>query len=227
MDVESIEAPPMLNEGEKPSWWPPVLGGKPIVETKRLVGVICDPDNQEQMDCLEKWFSDKVLGQWMDGANDDEVQTAEDLRKGFVEDYEPEVQYKDICIFFTEKSTGKPVGYGSLYDWNPEIASAEGSLIIGEREFQGLGLGSEIGKAIVNVGFKYMKALSLTATVVVANIASYKALTGAGFKKCGTLYRSHRRLGRLYDQYMLEALPDCIKEDDDVKVYGKDGNIIN
>lgn len=227
MEVQSIEAPPILEEGEKPSWWPPVLGGKPIVETKRLIGVICDPDNQEQMICLEKWFADKTLGKWMDGADDDEVQTAEYLKEGFIEDFKPEVQYKDICIFFSEKSTGKPVGYGSIYDWNPEIASAKVSLIIGEKEFHGLGLGSEIGKALVNVGFKYMKALSLTATVVVANVASFKALTGAGLLKCGTLYRSHRCQGRLYDQHMLQALPDCVKDNVDVKVYGKDGNVIN
>lgn len=227
-EVQPIEGPPLLKEGERVSWWPPPRGGKLIVESKRLNGVACDHENPEHMKCLEKWFGDKVLGKWMDGADDTDVQSAEYLKESFEKDYsDPESQYGDIYLFFSEKGTGKPVGFGAIYDWNSDTASAEVSLMVGEKDFQGLGLGSEIGRALVEVGFKYMNAFSLTAKVVTANIASLKALTHAGFSSTGILHRSHRYQGRLYDQHMLEAFPDCVvgdKATPDVKVYLKDTN---
>ena len=223
MEAQSVEGPPMLRDGERAKWWPPPLGGKVVVETKRLEGVVCDPDSPEHMACLERWFGDKDLGKWMDGADDDsEAQTAEELKVNFENDYaNASAQYGDVYLFFREKTSGKPVGFGALYEWNQETASAEVSLMVGEKEFQGRGLGSEIGSALVSVGFDYLKAYSLTAKVVDLNVASFKALTGAGFKSCGILHRSHRYGGRLYNQYMLEALPDDYKsyKQPDTKVY--------
>lgn len=226
MEVQSIEGPRILEEGERASWWPPHLEGKLLVETKRLNGVACDPSNPEHMKCLEKWFADKVLGQWMDGADDDEIQTAEYLKGSFEDDYaDPEKQIGDIYVFFTEKSTGKPVGFGALYDMDPETGSVEASVMIGEMEFHGFGLGNEIGRAVVAVAFKYMHAFSIKALIVKTNPASYRIAKRVGFQDCGVLCRSHRYKGRLYDQYILQAFPECIENDEgyaDVKVYPKE-----
>lgn len=224
-EAQPIEGPPLLKEGERVSWWPPLRGGKLIVESKRLNGVACDHENPEHMKYLEKWFGDKDLGKWMDGADSDKTQSAEYLRESFEKDYnDPESQYGDIYIFYTEKSSGKPVGFSALYDWDPDTAAAEMSVMVGEKEFQGLGFGNEIGRAALEVAFKYMKAFSVTTKIVTLNIPSYKFVLHVGFKQCGILHRSHRYQGKLYDQYLMESFPEYMDEkySSEFKVYPKE-----
>lgn len=219
---EKIAAPKLRRKKDKVGWWPPPLGGRRIVETKNLEGFAADPKSQEQMEFLSKWFDDEELGKWMDGGEDSffEREDAEvgaekgkkrweELGESFEKEYSKDGSpFGDIYIFFRDRATGKPVGFSAVYGWEPHIGRAEISMMVGEDEFRGRGLGKEVVSGACEIAFAAMGAMSLTASVVVENVPSKRALERNGFRPIGVRHRAHRLKGMLFDEFLMECLPE-------------------
>lgn len=102
-----------------------------------------------------------------------------------------------------ERETRAPVGLCGLDAINVEDGTAEFSIVIGDRSFQGRGLGTEAARLTLEYAFDVLGLHNVWLQVSANNPAAIRAYEKAGFRHIG-LRRQSVRVGRAYidDVYM-------------------------
>lgn len=146
------------------------------------------------LETLVNWFNDKELGKYMD-----EPSANYSTQEIFEAYFKPDASRHNFVVL--DKENCRRIGYCSLYNLS-ESHNAEISFLIGDRSFQGKGLGYEIMEGLVELGEKKLNISSFNASVVELNFPSIRCLEKVGFHKVGVVKENHLFEGRYYDEFM-------------------------
>lgn len=126
--------------------------------------------------------------------------------------YEEQLQKYTECIqdkssvYFTifTKDTMQPIGMSYLRDIRNR--NADFGILIGEREFQGKGIGTEATKLTLDYGFTILGLHNIMLAVYAFNVAGLKAYTKAGFREIGRRREVKWVDGRYWDDIYMDCL---------------------
>ncbi len=105
--------------------------------------------------------------------------------------------------FVIETFDGKPIGVTGLVDIDRKNRIAECYCVIGEREFRGRGLGTEIHSLLIQWAFEYLGVEKIRADIRTNNPAIFRVVEKIGFKIEGTLRQEKVVDGRRIDLYRI------------------------
>lgn len=109
-------------------------------------------------------------------------------------------------VFFTiyEKATLQPIGFTYLSDISEQ--KAEFGIVIGEREFQGMGCGTETTKLILDYGFNILNLHNIMLKAFAYNKAGIRAYQKAGFREIGRRRQVKMINGKRWDMIYMDCL---------------------
>jgi UDP-4-amino-4,6-dideoxy-N-acetyl-beta-L-altrosamine N-acetyltransferase len=108
--------------------------------------------------------------------------------------------------FLVETPEGRPVGQGGFIGIDHRNRTAELGVMIGEREQQGRGLGTEAVRLLVNYGFAELNLHRIALRVLEGNPSALKLYRGLGFRDEGVLRQAAFKNGRFRDVLLLGLL---------------------
>jgi RimJ/RimL family protein N-acetyltransferase len=113
-------------------------------------------------------------------------------------------------LIFTvyEKETGKPIGTTSLMGVDSVNRSAEFGIMIGEKEFQNRGYGTEATRLTIDYGFNIANLESIFLRVHEFNKRAIRIYDQVGFKICGKRRRAFYAGGRFFDDVLMDIVHD-------------------
>ncbi|PKQ65920.1 GNAT family N-acetyltransferase [Labilibaculum filiforme] len=98
------------------------------------------------------------------------------------------------------------VGYAGISGISSTNKSGEYFIFIGDKNYWGKGIGSEVTKMIVKIAFTELDLNRLMLTVSVPNVAGVKAYQRAGFVLEGRLRQAALRKGEFHDKLVMSIL---------------------
>lgn len=109
-------------------------------------------------------------------------------------------------VFFTvyEKATLHPIGFTYLSDIAEQ--KAEFGIVIGEKEFQGRGMGTEATKLMLDYGFNILNLHNIMLKAFAYNEAGIRAYQKAGFQEIGRRREVKKINGKRYDMIYMDCL---------------------
>jgi len=114
----------------------------------------------------------------------------------------------NIIFLVLDKKTKKPIGYAGLYEINPTARKAEFRVLIGETDFWGKGLGTEITELLTFYGFDRLNLNRIYLGFTSDNKSARKAYEKSGYKYEGTLKQDIYRNSQYYDSVRMAVLRD-------------------
>ena len=153
----------------------------------------------KHLSLLAKWFNDPDLAKYMDAPG--ENYSVESLTESFLV-----FNQDDINLIISEKESKRGIGYCSIYDINPLNQSAEISILIGEKEFQGKGYGTKAVELMLDIAFNKLGLNRIFATATRINKPSIKILEQTGFRRVGVMREYHFLDGEKLDEDMFEII---------------------
>jgi RimJ/RimL family protein N-acetyltransferase len=110
--------------------------------------------------------------------------------------------------FFVETPDGKPMGVTGLLHIDRIHATAECFCVIGQKEFWGGGLGTEIHSVLIQWAFERLGVQKIWATIRTNNPAIYKIVQKLGFQIEGTLRKEMLLDGQRQDLFRIGLLKE-------------------
>lgn len=102
--------------------------------------------------------------------------------------------------------SGELLGMVSLVHIDPVHRHAEYNAVIGKRDAQNRGVGTEATRAMVRHGFFDLNLHRIYVSILVDNIGSIRMCEKAGFKAEGTIREGAYKNGRYHDLTLMGAL---------------------
>jgi RimJ/RimL family protein N-acetyltransferase len=119
------------------------------------------------------------------------------------------IQNNDSRVdFFIETPDGRPMGVTGLLHIDRFHKTAECFCVIGEKEYWGGGLGTEIHSVLIAWAFDHLGLEKIRADIRTNNPAIYKVVQKLGFQIEGTLRREMVLEGTRQDLYRIGVLRD-------------------
>ena len=117
------------------------------------------------------------------------------------------IQQNDSRVdFFVETPDGRPMGVTGLLHLDCVHATAECFCVIGEKEFWGGGLGTEIHSVLIQWAFEHLGLYKIRATIRTNNPAIYRVVQKLGFQIEGTLRKEMLLEGQRQDLFRIGLL---------------------
>jgi UDP-4-amino-4,6-dideoxy-N-acetyl-beta-L-altrosamine N-acetyltransferase len=110
--------------------------------------------------------------------------------------------------FIVETLSGRPVGQAGFASLDHRDRRAELGVVIGEREEQGRGLGTDTVRLLVGYGFRELNLHRIDLRVLAGNDRALKLYRGLGFRDEGVLRRAVFKDGEFRDVVVLGLLED-------------------
>jgi len=110
----------------------------------------------------------------------------------------------NLGIYLAE--TNALIGYAGLVGISPTNHAAEYFIFIGEKAWWGQGVGTEVTKQVIHIGFTNCQLNRLIITVSELNIGGVKAYAKAGFVLEGRLRQAGCRQGVFHDKLVMSVL---------------------
>lgn len=160
--------------------------------------VALGPLIRELCPLYQKWNNDFVVNRSTASAR---PVTLEQQISGF-ERYTADDSY----VFFTiyERSTDRPIGMVYLSDIDGR--NAQFGIVIGERECQDKGYGTEATRLMLDYAFTYLGLHNVMLKVFEYNSAGIRAYQKAGFKEIGRRRQARWMNGRYWDDVYMDCL---------------------
>lgn len=160
-------------------------------------------DLKELSKKISKWINDGVVTYYMFTGQKprNSEQISNDFKKLLETDH-------NVIFLIADKKTGESIGYAGLYEINPSSRKAEFRILIGEKNFWGKGLGTEITELITYYGFDRLNLHRIYLGFTADNQAAKRAYEKAGYKHEGTLKDDIYRNSRFYDSARMAILRD-------------------
>ena len=155
----------------------------------------------EHAPLLKKWFNDYELCKYMTPSPDSEEYSEEKIIEDFII-----ANHGDVDLIISEKESKKEIGYCSIYDINHLNQSAEISILIGEKEFQGKGYGKEAVELMLDIAFNKLRLNRIFATATRINKPPIKIFKQTGFRRVGVMREYHFLNGEKLDEDMFEII---------------------
>ncbi len=161
--------------------------------------VALGPLSRELIALYQKWDADFVVNR-----------TTTHLRPVTLEEesdaYERYTRDKDYVLFtIYERQTWQPIGKTYLYLTGN---NADYGIVIGERECQGKGYGTETTRLVLDYGFTTLGLHNIMLTVMEYNLAGIKAYENAGFRQIGRRRKARWMDGKYWDVVYMDCLAD-------------------
>jgi RimJ/RimL family protein N-acetyltransferase len=113
---------------------------------------------------------------------------------------------QNVMWLVCDQKTGKSIGFCGLHDIHLTAQKAEFRVLIGEADFRGKGLGTEITEMLTFYGFDRLNLHRVYLGVTHENMGGVRAYEKAGYKYEGTLKDDIYRNGRYYDSVRMGIL---------------------
>lgn len=162
------------------------------IETNRLYlrDLTVSDVNKKYVD----WMNDPEVNRYLETRHS--KQTIQSCSR-FIQDCNADTASHLFGIFF--KESGAHIGNAKIGFINPFYQRGQVSLFIGEKQFWGTGLSSEVVRGLTNYGFKCLGLHRLEAGCYEDNLASLKVFLKAGYTLEGFMrdqvILDNRRLG--------------------------------
>lgn len=114
----------------------------------------------------------------------------------------------DIVFMVCDKATGKAIGFAGLYEIHPRAQKAEFRVLIGETDFWGKGLGTEVTEMLTFYGFDRLNLHRIYLGVTSENLGALRVYEKAGYAHEGVLRDDIYRNSRFYDSVRMGILRD-------------------
>ena len=100
------------------------------------------------------------------------------------------------------------IGYAGICNISKSNRSGEYFIFIGDRQEWGKGIGSQVTRLILNIGFGELGLNRIMLTVSEPNYAAIKAYQNAGFKLEGRMREACFRNNQFHDKLLMSILED-------------------
>ena len=104
------------------------------------------------------------------------------------------------------EGTDQLIGYAGICDLSSTNLSGEYFIFIGDKNYWGKGVGTEVSKKVLQIGFNDLNLNRIMLTVSEPNIGGVKAYQRAGFKLEGRLREACYRDGQFHDKLVMSVL---------------------
>ncbi|MTI31294.1 GNAT family N-acetyltransferase, partial [Xanthovirga aplysinae] len=113
---------------------------------------------------------------------------------------------EDLTLGIYLNSTSELIGYAGITKISKTNHSGEFYILIGEKKLWGLGIGTEVTRKILQIGFSEKGLHRIMLTVSDPNIGGCKAYERSGFKLEGRLRDACFRNGKYHDKLLMSIL---------------------
>jgi RimJ/RimL family protein N-acetyltransferase len=155
---------------------------------------------REDLKLMHKWLNDEEVMEWANSSPDN-IASMEFIEKTYEQDLKGE-NYTRCMYIVVEKKTGKPVGWTSIRWFPPTDTTCEIGLVIGEKQFRGKGLGTEVTRLLVRQAFDQLNMHKVELICRPENKAEMKVAKNCGFKLEGRFRETVYFNGRYHDGLM-------------------------
>lgn len=159
------------------------------------------PIGRDDLPLLRTWFADPVVmrhwGQPAPLVGDDLF--AADLQGRFT-------RFADAGYFMIQPHDGPPIGRIEFERLDPQTASAEVMILIGDRDAWGQGFGTDAMLTLLRYLFHERNLHRVALTVIASNARAVRSYEKAGFVVEGTLRDDLYFEGRYHDQTAMSIL---------------------
>ncbi len=131
------------------------------------------------------------------------INTRQEIHKWYSKLFEEKNVFQ-LGIYF--KRNNQLIGYAGICKISKTNHSGEYFIFIGEKEFWGKGIATEVTKEIIEAGFSRLKLNRIMLTVSEPNIGGIKAYEKAGFKEEGRLRQACYRDKKYHDKIVMSIL---------------------
>lgn len=160
------------------------------------------PLTPEHAPAVTRWFNDPDV--WGHLRDITRVSTTDQM-----EEWLQQVQQDDSFRLYAVhlKQANTLIGYGGFTHISVEDRTAEVGLTLGEKQYHGLGLGSECLWLLCKVGFELLKLHNILAENYADNPVAIHNARKVGFHFYGTRRQSRRIGDRVLDVHYSDMLP--------------------
>ena len=168
-----------------------------IIEGKRLYLRELTEKYASEKYC--KWLNDPVVNKYLETRK----ATIESLKK-----YIKEKKEDPNCLLFGIflKNNNEHIGNAKLEPIDFEKKIADYGMIIGETEYWGKGLGTEITKLVVDYAFNELNLKKIRLGVITENLPAIRVYEKVGFKIVKNQEKSVRHENKIYDAIIMETI---------------------
>lgn len=161
---------------------------------------------------LYQWFNDPRVTYYM--FTGQRPKTEDQIKELIKSDLE---NPHNVIFIVTEIGKEEPIGIVGLYEINETAKKAEMRIIIGNKDYWGQGLGTEITNMINYYGFDRLNLNRIYLGFTENNKAAEKAYMNAGYQKEGVLIADIYRNSEYYNSVRMAILRDDYYENYFVK----------
>lgn len=123
------------------------------------------------------------------------------------EEWEKQIRsHEEVAFAVLEAKKNKMIGWGGLYRINWISRTAEYRVFIGDKNFWGKGLGTEIAELLIAYGFEKLNMNKIWLGVNTAHKGAVRSYEKAGFVREGVLRQEIFRNNRYYDAVRMSIL---------------------
>jgi ribosomal-protein-alanine N-acetyltransferase len=181
-----------------------------IARSKHLYLTFLTPDDAPS---LCKWINDpQVYGHLRDIKD---VKTTAD-QANWIREAHHDPSLLVFAIYYLPED--RLIGYGGFKNILWEDRIGEIWRIIGETEYHGKGLGTELYRLLCKVGFEVFAFQNILAEHYANNPASLKSALKAGARHMGTRRQARRSDGKYLDIHYTDILPHELTDTEDIQI---------
>lgn len=175
------------------------------------------PLSREYLDLYVKWLNDLEVNKFL-GPIIGSLFTRE---KG-EEWYEEMKDQGDRRIFtlHLKERDGGPIGYCGLYDIDHRHKRASIQVIIGEKEYQNRGLGTEATRLLLDYGFSALGLESVNLSLMDANERAKQVPKKLGFREAGRVRDFWQIGGNFHDKIIMDIKKKEFYEENEAELTG-------
>jgi [ribosomal protein S5]-alanine N-acetyltransferase len=142
-----------------------------------------------------KWFNDPEVTQHMNkGAVEN---TVEDQQKHFNKINQSK---NDLVLAICDRKTNMHIGIAGLHNIDWGKGHAQFGIIIGEKEYWGIGIGTEAWFIILDYGFNTLKLRIIHTKIFAENLSSLRIAEKCGFEEKAIVKNDINKNGIAYDR---------------------------
>lgn len=159
------------------------------------------PIEEEDIPIIAKWLNDEEVTYYMFYGQFpmSKSQVAEMIKKQVESP-------SNVVLIIEDKKTGRPIGFGGLYDIHPTARKAEFRILIGEKDYWNKGYGTETIELLTFYGFDRLNLNRIWLGVTEENKRALRAYEKAGYKVEGVLRQDIYRNSRYYNSVRMSIL---------------------
>ncbi|UOQ72694.1 GNAT family N-acetyltransferase [Hymenobacter cellulosilyticus] len=162
------------------------------------------PLHWENVRPFYKWINDPEVIEYSMSAFQS-MSTEAEIDKWFAKTLQDEASL-NLGIFI--EATNELVGYAGISGISRLNQSGEYFILIGEKAYWGQGVGTEVTRQVLALGFGTQHLQRIMLTVSEPNVGGLKAYQRAGFQVEGRLRKACLRQGRFHDKIVMSVLKD-------------------